>query len=243
MPKVFISYSSADRRFAEKLSTQLNTEGIDVWYDQWEIKVGDSIVQKINDGISSSDFLVVVLSKNSIKSKWVKEELASASIITISKGAFILPILLEKCDLPPLLTHRRYANFADDPVQAFNDLVSAIKNSPQSIGKETVSVSDEDKARLDAMTAILSLYIDGYDSGTKEDKSRIEAEVAEQYRGIQDKWHMSPSVYSFYIKICIEEKRIIHISEFLQRMVEFVLRHREVANDVFLWCVENVARG
>lgn len=242
MPKVFISYSSADLAFAKKLANELRSEGIDVWYDQWEIKVGDSIVQKIDDGIKSSDFLIVVLSKNSVKSKWVKEELASASILTISKGAFVLPILIEECDLPAFLAHRRYANFLDDPQQAFRDLLSAIKNPHVSVGKLACSVSDEDKVILDTATTILSLFIDGYANGTKEEKARIEAEVAEQYKALQEKWHMTQAVYSFYIKICIEEKRIMHVTEFLERIVEFVQRYREVANDVFLWCVENVTR-
>ncbi len=42
MPKVFLSYSSADRKVVEEITQKLMSRGIQVWYDQWEISVGDS---------------------------------------------------------------------------------------------------------------------------------------------------------------------------------------------------------
>ncbi|MCH7754214.1 toll/interleukin-1 receptor domain-containing protein [candidate division KSB1 bacterium] len=100
-----------------------------LWYDDWEIKIGDSIVQKINDGISYSDFLIVVLSGNSVSSKWVKEELNAATIKNIeSKGAFILPVLLEKCKIPLLLADKKYADFTKSFEKAYNDLDDAIRH-------------------------------------------------------------------------------------------------------------------
>lgn len=80
MPQLFLSHSSKDNEFVEKLRQSLKADGYNVWYDDWEIRVGDSIIQKINDGISESDFLIIVLSKNSVNSKWVREELNSATI-------------------------------------------------------------------------------------------------------------------------------------------------------------------
>ena len=69
MSKVFISYSSSDKNFVEKLSKDLNELGIGVWFDKLEIKVGDSIVEKINKGISENDYLAIVLSPDSVNSK------------------------------------------------------------------------------------------------------------------------------------------------------------------------------
>ncbi len=61
--------------------------------------MGESITQKINEGISSSDFLLVVL-RNSVNSKRVREELNAATIKNVDlKGAFILPALLEDAAL------------------------------------------------------------------------------------------------------------------------------------------------
>jgi predicted nucleotide-binding protein len=73
MRTVFISYSSKDRDFAERLAADLRASGVGVWFDQWEIKVGDSITQKINDGIHDNDYLAVVLSPDSVASDWVRK--------------------------------------------------------------------------------------------------------------------------------------------------------------------------
>lgn len=128
VPRVFLSHSSEDKMFIENLAKKLKADGFDVWYDDWEIHVGDSIVQKINEGIATSDFLIIALSKNSIKSKWVREELNAATIKNVdSKGAFILPILLEQCEIPSLLSDKRYANFSKDPESAYRELVAAIE--------------------------------------------------------------------------------------------------------------------
>jgi predicted nucleotide-binding protein len=79
MRTVFISYSNKDRDFAEKLAADLRASGVGVWFDQWEIKVGDSITQKINDGIHDNDYLAVVLSPDSVASPWVRKELPGIS--------------------------------------------------------------------------------------------------------------------------------------------------------------------
>lgn len=112
MPKVFVSYSSRNKKFVVRLIDILKKNGIALWFDQWEIKVGDSIAEKIDVGIRSSDYLLIVLSKASASSRWVREELSAAKTIEIEKrGVFILPALLEDCDVPPLIASKRYADF------------------------------------------------------------------------------------------------------------------------------------
>ncbi len=126
MSKVFISYSSHDEKFATWLAKELQSNGIKVWYAEWEVRPGDSITQAINSGIGSSDFLVVILTKKSVKSKWVQEEMAAAIYRTVQKGGFVLPALLEKCTIPPLLEHRRILNFERDPNGALQELLSRL---------------------------------------------------------------------------------------------------------------------
>ena len=128
-PTVFISYSHADSQFVDQLAKKLKASGVDVWIDKWMIKVGDSITGKINEGIGASDFLIVVLSHASVNSKWVREELNAATIRNIEeeKHAFILPVLLEDCEIPTLLRDKRYANFADNAEQAFQELLEVVQ--------------------------------------------------------------------------------------------------------------------
>ena len=81
MPKVFISHSSNDKDFASRLAYDLEQNGIPVWFDLWEVKVGDSIVEKIELGLQECDYLIIILSKTSTTSRWVQEELSAANTI------------------------------------------------------------------------------------------------------------------------------------------------------------------
>ena len=127
-PVVFIGHSSVDKGFVRSLVAQLNTDGIETWFDELEIKIGESIHQKINEGLKKSDFFIIILSQASVKSRWVQDELSSASHIEkySASGVFILPILLEECDVPPLLLDRRYANLKDDPESAYQELLDSL---------------------------------------------------------------------------------------------------------------------
>lgn len=91
----------------------LRARGSQIWIDFWEIGVGDSIVERINQGIAASDYLLALLSPRSVTSRWVREEINAALLTTIEqKGAKLLPVLLEPCELPPLLATRKYADFS-----------------------------------------------------------------------------------------------------------------------------------
>ena len=107
--RIFLSHTAQDKPLIERLAIALRDYGFEVWFDKWEIKVGDSIVSKINDGLHASDLLLVALSKGSVESDWVKEELNTALMRQLSKKNIqVLPALIEPCDIPPLLEHRRY---------------------------------------------------------------------------------------------------------------------------------------
>lgn len=156
MPRVFLSHSTQDKDFVENLASRLTKAGLDVWYDKWEIRVGDSIAEKIEDGISASDFLIVVLSKNSVKSPWVRRELDAAITREISrKGAYILPVLAENCEIPPLLAGKRYANFTTTPDQAFEELIEAVVSRRASTGAGT---SSEAHHRTEFVVDTIQLY-------------------------------------------------------------------------------------
>lgn len=124
MVRIFISYTSADRIFVDKLALDLTSFRAEIFYDKWEIKVGDSIVEKINEALSSYDNLLIVLSKSSVKSDWVQRELNSSLMRQLKdKIIKIKPVLIEDCDIPPLLADIKYADFRFDYNIGFTSLV------------------------------------------------------------------------------------------------------------------------
>lgn len=66
--KVFLSHSSADKAFVDRLASDLERVNVGVWYDKWEIRVGDLLIEKIEQGIKSNDYLAIVLSPSSVAS-------------------------------------------------------------------------------------------------------------------------------------------------------------------------------
>ncbi|MBK9925599.1 MAG: toll/interleukin-1 receptor domain-containing protein [Anaerolineales bacterium] len=110
--KVFISYSSKDKAIVDKLAHDLLINGLYVWYDSWEILVGHDIIQGVYDGIRSSDYLALVITKNALKSKWVTEELNLAKLREIEEQrTIVLPLLFQPIEIPSVLKTKRYANF------------------------------------------------------------------------------------------------------------------------------------
>lgn len=112
MAKVFISYSSKNKEFALKLAADLKALSHEPWLDEWEIRVGDCIPTKIEDGIEEADYVVVVLSAHSVESGWVEREWKTKYWQEVNEGKIrVLPALIEDCESPPLLRTKRYADF------------------------------------------------------------------------------------------------------------------------------------
>lgn len=73
---VFISHASEDKESVVRpLAIALMNRGLKVWYDEFELKIGDSLRRKIDRGLAKSNFGIVVLSKDFIKKGWTNYEL------------------------------------------------------------------------------------------------------------------------------------------------------------------------
>lgn len=125
---VFLSHSSKDKPFIRQLAADLAKENILVWLDEQQINVGDSINEKISQGLAESDYFIIAMSDHSVNSEWVKRELNSALVTEIeSKKVKILPIKLSECTFPPLIKEKKYADFTQSYKSGLNELIKAIK--------------------------------------------------------------------------------------------------------------------
>jgi len=68
MASIFLSHNSADKPFVQQLATDLKRLGVNVWFDKWEIRVGDSLMWRIEEGIRENEYLGIVLSPEAISS-------------------------------------------------------------------------------------------------------------------------------------------------------------------------------
>jgi hypothetical protein len=114
MSSIFLSHSHADKPFARRLAADLRLAGHAVWIDEAEINIGDSLIEKIRDGLDQVDYVAAILSSASIASSWVTKELDIASNREIKeKRAVVLPLMVEKVDLPGFLMGKFYGDFTD----------------------------------------------------------------------------------------------------------------------------------
>jgi uncharacterized protein YjbI with pentapeptide repeats len=74
----FISYSSQDDDFAQRLHADLQQKGVRCWFAPEDLKIGDKFRMRIDESIRVYDKLMVILSENSIRSPWVEEEVEAA---------------------------------------------------------------------------------------------------------------------------------------------------------------------
>ena len=89
----FISHASEDKdRFVRGLVKALEAKGAKVWFDEFALKVGDSLRQKIDQGLYESRFGIVVISRNFINKEWPKKELDGLVSLEIGGQSRILPI-------------------------------------------------------------------------------------------------------------------------------------------------------
>lgn len=75
MRDVFISHASEDKDFARPLAEHLVSQGISVWFDEYELKLGDSLRRKIEDGLLHSRHGLVLMSKSFFQKDWPQKEL------------------------------------------------------------------------------------------------------------------------------------------------------------------------
>lgn len=128
MASIFLSHSSKDKLLAKRIANDLREAGIQVWLDEWEILIGDSITQQIQQGLEQAEFVVVLLTRHSVESGWVEKEWQSKiGQEAASRQVAVLPLKADDCAIPPLLRDKKYADFQQDYTLAINDLLTSIQ--------------------------------------------------------------------------------------------------------------------
>ena len=125
---VFISHRAADAELALRLAEDLRAIGFKVWLDEWEITVGDSIVERINAGLQNARYLVLCYSESGVLSEWISREWMSALHRQLDGyGIKVLPARLSGGRPPAILADIRYADLVKDWNQGRQDLLRAMK--------------------------------------------------------------------------------------------------------------------
>jgi len=134
-PKVFVSHASEDKaRFVIEFAKRLRDNGVDAWLDKWEMKPGDSLVDKIfEEGLKQATAVIIVLSSISVQKPWVRQELNTSVVSRISNGTKLIPVVIDDCEVPESLRStfwQRIENL-NDYDESLQSILSAIFESDE----------------------------------------------------------------------------------------------------------------
>lgn len=129
--QVFLSYAMDDKAVARRIAKGLQTAGLRVWFDEWELAAGDSIVPRIEQAVATNDLLLVLLSPRSVESKWVQMELSSFLSRELKDRAItLIPAIIEDCEIPLVLADRQYLDLRKDFNKGLEQLISQLQAVP-----------------------------------------------------------------------------------------------------------------
>lgn len=138
---VFISHASEDKEeIVRPLAHELKSNGLAVWYDEFELQIGDSLRQKIDRGLANSRFGIVVLSKKFISKGWTNYELDGIVTKSVTGQQVMLPIWhnitkQEVIAFSPSMADKLARNTASYTIEEIaNEISEVIENSNVSHG-------------------------------------------------------------------------------------------------------------
>lgn len=148
MAQVFISYSRRDLDFVHQLAADLKKAGLEVWYDVSKLGGGSRWRTEIENALQNSQYVVVVLSPDSIKSEWVEREFIFSNNLNLK----IIPLMYRTCKLTLNYVNLNYIDARGDQyLQNFSKILSALDVEA---GEETLPTRRPAKIRSRSMFLI-----------------------------------------------------------------------------------------
>ena len=125
--RIFVSYSHQDKPFVDLIVERLKRAGHEIWIDSLKLRPGDNISRKIEEGISTADAVVVVVSASSLSSKWVQQEFSSLALSDLSKRApRVVPVVIDASSVPSYLSNYLYIDLSRDFEAGLASLVRSL---------------------------------------------------------------------------------------------------------------------
>jgi hypothetical protein len=125
---VFLSHNAQDKPRVRQLAERLKQAGLRVWFDEWNVRSGDIIALKVDEGLEQSRVLLLCISPNALASGWVALERSTAIHRDPSnEGRRFIPLLLANCELPDTLRRYKYVDFREEAQTAFEEILNVCR--------------------------------------------------------------------------------------------------------------------
>lgn len=200
LPSVFVSYAHEDKPFAHSLAGGLGDRGCNVWVDEFELRAGDSLTERVSGALTSADFVVALVSASSIKSNWCRRELHMALSSGLAAGrTIVLPVRLGPVAMPPTLGDIVYvAAEAGRADELADRLVRDMKShAAEVVAKRAADTTErewefalEPGHELDSVLGDLEQEMDYLWTANASRKGKTTYEDAfARWMAVVDKWH------------------------------------------------------
>ena len=131
-PNIFLSHSSRDKTAALQLADTLNFCAIDVWLDNWELEIGQSLTDEIAKAMEESRYIAILITENYNKTVWTKTEYKKAlSREQKEQRTVMLPIVVGEAVMPEFLEDKIYIDLRDDYFSGITKIVGMIHGISQ----------------------------------------------------------------------------------------------------------------
>jgi tetratricopeptide (TPR) repeat protein len=124
---VFLSHSSKDKIVVRAVAERLRADGLQVWFDEWELKPGDNIPAKIEEGLEHSRVLVLCMSAHAFGSDWAQLEASTFRFRDpLNKERRFIPLRLDETPVRGSLAQFSYINWLPEAQrQEYTKLLAA----------------------------------------------------------------------------------------------------------------------
>lgn len=164
--KIFLSHNHHDKPVVEPVAVRLeDIFGQDnVFYDSWSIQPGDGIIQRMNEGMRSPEFVFFFVSEKSLASKMVELEWQSALYKSTRGECKIIPVRVDGCSLPPVLLQNLYIDmYAHGVEAAIVQMVNVIQGNntftPQHLGFSNLTYTVSGHAAKELVVRIAASHL------------------------------------------------------------------------------------
>ncbi len=153
-PDVFLSYSHDDRATAQRFALALEADGLEVWWDN-AIRSGDAFDEKIEQALRQAKAVVVLWSKSSVASRWVRAEATLAD-----RNGALVPVMIEACERPIMFELAHTVDLShwtgDAQDQAWQDVLADVERLAAVLAKPVAPIVKAAPKPLEPILAVLA---------------------------------------------------------------------------------------
>ena len=142
LTQVFISHAGPDWRMAKRLANDLRTLGNHIAVDMDDLRLGDDVVQFMNDGITEATFILILYSRHTAAALNQMVEMNAAVWNEINQsGAVCMVVRLDGSPLPPLLGPKKFCEIEPENEDSYAHALEAIAEKVNRAEHPTLTVS------------------------------------------------------------------------------------------------------